>query len=283
MPQPEDERVCTADSPAVTSYRELISAGLTRPRIAQAVADGSLRSLRRGVYARAGACADITTAAAHGGSVACVTAARHLGLWVLQTEAPLHVWLGAHGRSYSHDDCECVVHWDDGTTADAFGLPSVPRILRQVLLCRGIEEFFVTLESAKRQDIISSLGIAWLRKHTNAAAREAIDFARDDADSGLESLLRWRLRPHGLSVRSQISIIAVGAVDFVIGDRLIVEVDGIENHDGESHRHKDLVRDAHAAIWGYSTLRFDYAMVVHDWSTVEMAILAYVDRGLHLA
>ena len=34
---------------------------------------------------------------------------------------------------------------------------------------------------------------------------------------------------------------------------------------GCRHRHKDLRRDANAAAWGYVTLRFDYAMVVHDW------------------
>ena len=78
-------------------------------------------------------------------------------------------------------------------------------------------------------------------------------------------------------------IIAVGVVDLLIGDRLIVEADGKSNHDDLPSRHKDRVRDANAAIWGYVTLRFDYAMILHDWETVEMAILAHVDRGLHLA
>jgi hypothetical protein len=26
-------------------------------------------------------------------------------------------------------------------------------------------------------------------------------------------------------------------------------------------------------MWGYSTLRFDYALIVHDWDLVERAIL----------
>ncbi len=41
------------------------------------------------------------------------------------------------------------------------------------------------------------------------------------------------------------------------------------------------MRDAQAAAWGFVTLRFDYAMVVHDWPTVEAAILGHVSRGLH--
>ncbi|WP_318152883.1 endonuclease domain-containing protein [Microbacterium helvum] len=275
--------MCTVEQPAVSSFRELTSSGHTRAKIAQRVADGSLSSLRRGVYASDGACADVTAAATHGGSLACVTAARHLGLWVLETDAAPHVWLRAHGRSYPHDECRCVTHWDDGTTKDSFGIPSVPRVLRQILLCRGLEEFFVTLESARRLKQLSETGLAWLRARVGPDARDAIAFSRADADSGLESLLRWRLRSHNLPVRTQMRIPSVGRVDFLIGDRLIVEVDGAPNHDDESHRHKDLVRDANAASWGHVTLRFDYALVVHDWPTVEMAILAYIDRGLHLA
>jgi very-short-patch-repair endonuclease len=263
------------------TYQEVI-AGQSRSNIAKAVHRGSLRKVRRGVYER-GACETVRTAAAHGGSVACVSAAVHHGLWVPEHGGNLHIALGAHARAYAHDECTCVVHWsDEDGKKSAFGVPSVRATVRQVLRCQGIEAFFVALESALRQGKLSISDVQWLQAHTNAPAREAIAFARRDADSGLESLLRWRLRPHGLSVRTQQSIVSVGRVDFVIGDRLIVEVDGVDNHDGESHRHKDLVRDAHAAAWGYVTLRFDYALVVHDWRTVELAILGYVDRGLHL-
>ncbi|HEX5857118.1 MAG TPA: DUF559 domain-containing protein, partial [Microbacterium sp.] len=119
-------------------------------------------------------------------------------------------------------------------------------------------------------------GLLWLRLHTNDAGRYAIDFARADADSGLESLLRWRLRRHGLSVRTQVHVDGVGRVDFLIGDRLLVEVDGRENHHGQSLRHTHLVRDANAAMWGYAVLRFDYALVIHDWELVERAILGHL-------
>ena len=35
-------------------------------------------------------------------------------------------------------------------------------------------------------------------------------------------------------------------------------------------------------MWGYLTLRFDYALIVHDWDLVERAIMAYVAAGRHL-
>lgn len=70
----------------------------------------------------------------------------------------------------------------------------------------------------------------------------------------------------------------VGRVDFVIDGMLILEADGMENHDGGSHRHKDLRRDAAASAIGYETLRFDYALIVHDWPVVEAAIIAAISR-----
>lgn len=267
---------------ALRTFGELKGAGQTRGQIAARARAGGITAVRRGVYASADACPPAVAAAAHGGALACVSAARHRGLWVLDASEAVHVWLGAHGRAYRHDQCACVAHWDDAQRTDAFGLPSVPGILRQILGCRGLEEFFVALESALNQSAISRDDLEWLRTHTNAAAREAIAFARADAQSGLESLLRWRLRPHALGVRAQVSIVSVGRVDFLIGDRLIVEVDGKGNHASEDHRHRDLRRDANAAAWGYVTLRFDYAMVVHDWETVELAILACVDRDRRL-
>ncbi|MDZ8171803.1 endonuclease domain-containing protein [Microbacterium xanthum] len=271
------------ESAAVWTYAALRAAGCTRRAVESRRRDGELVLLRRGVYADRDTCDLRRAAALHGGAIACVTAARHAGLWTLAPPDEVHVWLRGHGHRRVHDACTCVEHWDDALDErSAFAAPSIPRLLRQILACRGVEEFFVALESALHLRLITRSGVAWLRAHANDTAREAIDFARGDAESGLESVLRWRLRGAGVRIRAQVSIVSVGRVDFLLGDRLIVEVDGVENHDGPTLRHKDLVRDANAAAWGYTTLRFDYALVVHDWPAVEAAILAHLDRGSHL-
>jgi very-short-patch-repair endonuclease len=278
--------MCESGAPAVQTYRELRASGLSRAAIAAQLAGLRLTRLRRGVYAWTTACEDACTAASHGGRMACITAARHRGLWTLDQGDGVHVWMRAHGHRSPHDgpDCGCIAHWDAGEPAgrDAFGIPSTPRILRQVLACRGVEEFFVALESALRQRMLTPDGLAWLRAHTNDEARTALELARSDADSGLESLLRWRLRRWGLPIRTQARIPSVGVVDVLIGDKLLIEADGVENHDAGPLRHKDLARDANAAAWGYVTLRFDYALIVHDWDLVERAILGQLAAGHHL-
>jgi len=271
--------MCSAGS-RIRRRLDLYRDGWSRARVDRAVATGTLVRLRRGIYADADTCTPRRTAAQHGGALACVTAARHLGLWVLTPSGDQHVGLTHDGHGLAHAACACVEHWDQDRT-DRFATPGVIRILRQILLCRGVEEFFVAVESALHLRAIAATDIPRLASGLSADARRALQFARDDAESGLESLLRWRLRHLHLDVRTQVSVYSVGRVDLLVGDALIIEVDGVENHGGADHRHKDLRRDARAAAWGFVTLRFDYALVVHDWPTVEAAILGLLTRGLH--
>ncbi|RLK47431.1 hypothetical protein [Microbacterium telephonicum] len=259
---------------SILTTAALAAAGCSGRQLRIDVAAGILIRARRGVYTTRGTCAALQDVAAHGGRAACITAARHLGLWVLSDDARTHVWLRDGQRTYhSRGSCRCVEHWDDGPAGSPAALPSVPRILAQIFRCFDAEELFVVLESALRSGRIDRAGLRWLRQRSNARMREALAHARADADSGLESLLRWRLRRHRLRVRTQRRVASVGVVDALIGDRLLVETDGVAGHGDSPHRHKDLVRDAHAAMWGLFTLRFDYAMFVHDWDLVEAAIL----------
>lgn len=264
----------STDSIDVWTWRELRRMQ-SRRELEHRMRTGELRRLRRGVYAAPTACPDVIEAAAHGGSIGCESAARHLGLWVLDTPG-IHVWMRSdrhHHRGASRD-CECTRHWDTGPGHETFGLPSVPRILLQIHVCRGAEAFFVALESARRVGLLPRAALRWLRSVLDRAGKDLVDFSRDDSDSGLESLVRLRIRKYGWSVRTQAKIIGTGRVDLLVDEWLIVETDGKDNHDGASHRHRDLVRDATAATWGHVSLRFDYAMVLYDWDLIERAIVA---------
>ena len=254
--------------------------GVSEKALTLAVRSGEILRPRQGVYAVLGTPQPVLHAAAHGGVPACATAARLHGLWVLD-DSELHIWLGRGGGRRTHACGQCRAHWDDGAVV-AGQLPTVARTLLQLARCGGDEAFFVSLESALRQSKLPPADIAWLRRRLPPRMRRLLAFARADADSGLESLMRLRLWRLGITVRCQVLVRGVGEVDFVIGDRLLIEVDGRENHDGASERHKDLLRDARAAALGFETLRFDYALILHDWPTVERAILAKVAAGAHL-
>ncbi|MGW9168002.1 type IV toxin-antitoxin system AbiEi family antitoxin domain-containing protein [Agromyces sp. NPDC055658] len=279
----------------VARTADLLAVGVDSKSIGRARREGAIERVRSGVYASTTAAAEVVTAARHGGMLGCISRLRRAGVWLLDDDDRVHVSMPEHGRRHLHDGCACVLHWTG--SGSALGEGTIVDALAQVLGCRGGETFFAALESAMRKGLIDRAGVGRLRARVPAKHRRLVDFARWDADSGLESLLRLRLRRHRIELRSQVLIDGVGRVDFVLGDRLILEADGKSNHvDGfadalqgraapapatASKRHKDLVRDAAAAERGYVTLRFDYAQIIHDWPRVEAAVLACVARGLH--
>ena len=79
-----------------------------------------------------------------------------------------------------------------------------------------------------------------------------------------------------IEVESQVQIDGVGRVDFRHGN-VLFEIDGRRNHEAIAERHKDLERDGAAAASGYRTLRFTYAMVVHQWPLTLERVRAALD------
>ena len=259
---------------------ELKQRGVTEAELTRAVRSTQVVRVRQGVYALPEVSEGERHAACHGGTLGCCAAGELHGLWILKTPEQHHIWLGNAGTPRS--DCtDCRVHWDDGVV-QVGKPPPVHNVLLQIAVCADEDTFFAAFESALRRQMISPSGIAWLWSRLPRAMRWLIDFARADADSGLESLFRLRMHRLGVQVRCQVSIRTVGKVDFVVGDRLIIEADGRENHEREKERSKDLARDAAAAALGFETLRFTYAMIVHHWDVVEAAMLAKLAEGAHL-
>lgn len=266
----------------------LLAARVPAHALTAAVRSGQLLRPRQGVYALPQTPAGVLESLSHCGVLACVSAARDYGIWTLDdgVDEAVHTWISPDHRptriAIDPDTgaigC-CETHRDRAIDAPDIRRVGVLQCLRQILACRGAEPFFAALESAMRQRLITATGIARLRAELPQRYRWLVDFARWDSDSGLESILRLRLHRVGLVLASQVRIPGVGDVDFVVEDCLILEADGA-THEGES-RHKDRIRDAVAMVLGFVTLRFDSALILHDWELVESAVLAAISRDLH--
>lgn len=282
MLDPQDIQQLCVSLGGVAHTRELTAKGASRHALHEAVRAGCLDRLRMGVYCVPSLDTAVRSAIAHGGALGCASAAQRAGLWVMPHDG-VHVWMTATGHERVHSPCTCVVHWDEGVGLPAphGGCISLFHALKQIAQCCGEEAFFVALESALRQRRISRTELARLKTSVPREIAPLFALAADNADSGLESLIRYRLARLGIAVAGQVEVPAVGAVDLIIGDRLIVELDGKENHDGARKRHKDLRRDALAAPLGFEVLRFDYPMVMFSWGLVEAAILGKISAGAH--
>jgi very-short-patch-repair endonuclease len=100
-------------------------------------------------------------------------------------------------------------------------------------------------------------------------------------ESGTESIARFWLARYHLPLRPQVWI-GEKRVDFLIGRRLVVEIDGAAYHIDPERFEADRTRDAELTALNYIVLRFSYNQVIYRWPEVEAAILAAVAHGDHL-
>jgi very-short-patch-repair endonuclease len=115
-----------------------------------------------------------------------------------------------------------------------------------------------------------------------ARGRRILKRVDGNAESGTETMLRLRLRASNVRFRTQVPITGVGRVDFVVGNRLVIEVDGQAWHDTASQFELDRERDARLVAQGYLVMRFSYRRVMSDMAEVERRILAVVRARDHV-
>ncbi|MFG6504672.1 endonuclease domain-containing protein [Microbacterium sp. P05] len=171
-----------------------------------------------------------------------------------------------------------VMHWAE---------PVVPRhpnhledevenVLSIVAVCQPYESALAVWESALKQGVVDVRALR--RLDLGPAARRLRDEADPFADSGLESFVVPRLRWMRLPLRRQVWI-AGRPVDLLIGERLILQIDG--GHHVGAQRERDIAHDAELALLGYHVIRVGYGAIVDDWAAVQARLMRAVAQGLH--
>ncbi|RFA16047.1 hypothetical protein B7R22_04740 [Subtercola boreus] len=105
--------------------------------------------------------------------------------------------------------------------------------------------------------------------------------ADGSAQSGLESKARLRLYALGIPHRSQVYFGGVGKVDLVIGDRIVLELDGREWHSTPAAFAEDRRRDLILTERGRHVIRLTYAQVMFEWPRIEGLLRELVARREH--
>ncbi|MFT4228664.1 MAG: DUF559 domain-containing protein [Microbacterium sp.] len=258
----------------IARTRSLAAAGHSKHHQAVAVAAGVLRRVGRSWLAVPTIDPRLELAARSGVVLTCVTEAKRRGLWVLE-DGGCHVGADPHGRSAPG----CQVHWS---------APPVPRhpdtvvdpienVLAIVAECRPHDEALAVWESALKKSLVTVEALR--RLPLRPAARALCDEVSPWSDSGLESIVRPRLRFLRLRIVQQVWI-AGHRVDFLIGARLVLQVDG-GSHVG-AQREEDIAHDALLMLMGYHVIRVGYDQVVGRWHEVQDLIMRAVAQGLHL-
>lgn len=258
----------------------LRDAGFSAHQVGLEVSAGTLVRVRRGWISTRDADAELVAAARHGVVVTCVSAARRMGLWVVQ-QPGMHVAAPSHAGRMTAGSA-CTVHWDapwEARHPDAL-VDSLINMLVLVALCQPFDAARTIWESAIRKGLVEQGHLTQLE--LPAAARRVRDTASPFSDSGLETLMLVRLAWLRLPVRQQVFLHG-HCVDFLIGARLVVQIDGWAHHRTSRDRNRDIAHDAQLTLAGYTVLRVSYDQVMNRWEEVHGLIVAAVARSLHLA
>ncbi|WP_374947801.1 endonuclease domain-containing protein [Agreia sp.] len=134
-------------------------------------------------------------------------------------------------------------------------------------------------------DSALNLGLTTMDRLTalplSAEYRAFLDLVDPAAQSGLETKARLGFRRRGIRCRSQIFIAGVGSVDLLIGDRLVIECDGITWHSSAKAHDEDCRRDLELHRLGYIVIRVTYRQVMFDWARIDEVVRGYVSRREH--
>ena len=272
----------------IAATHELLADGHTPSGIFAAVRSGDIIRVRKGWYANSHLDDDVLRAWRVGGQLACVSAARHHRLWVPETSDQLHISVSpvatqlrrptdAKKRLSEIAADDVHIHWNRSSSSKRTAV-SIPIAISQIFACQPMDVGFVVFESALNQGRLETIDRIDIFEGLSIKARKLVRLADNRSDSGTESLVKLVLLRLWIPFRQQVLIDGIGRVDFLVGDRLVIEVDSKEHH-GDAYR--DRKRDALLSIAGYRVLRFMYSQIVYEPDLVRAAILGALARADH--
>lgn len=257
---------------------DVLRSGVRRRAIERALAAGAVMRPSKGWIALPQTDPALVFAARHHVVLSCITQAERMKLWL--AERPPHPHVAAPNRGAKVRGGPMTVHWTRPLVPRAPMLLEDPleNVLAHVAECQPYETALAVWESALnagRTDLLS-LGALPL----SGRARSLLSNCTPFSDSGLESLVCSRLSWLPVPVRQQVYI-GGHRVDVLVGERLIVQIDGA-SHAGK-RRTADISHDARLIQQGYRVIRLAYEQVMLRWEEAQETILGAVARGEHLA
>lgn len=276
-------------SHGVVTLAQLEACGFSAYRRSRAVAGGELIRVRNGWFAAPDVPPELVRATRIGGRLTCASALAMRGLWTLP-DSRLHVSLPRNAcrlrspddrhRALVRNDPTLALHWRRYDLDSDTALDSIESAIAHLIRCAGRDAAIVTIDSALNRRLLTQGELAKILAMLPGKYSRIGALVDARAESGLETLARLRLRRRGIRVSTQVQIAEVGRVDVLVGDRIILELDGRAHHLGEQFE-RDRGRDLRATRSGYLPLRVSYRQVLHEWGSIEATILDLVRHGEH--
>jgi very-short-patch-repair endonuclease len=273
-----DPVVVLAREGGVAPVALLHARGCSPRDIRRAVARDLAFHPRRGWIALPSAPEKLVAAARLGARISCTTALGLAGAWVPDATLthfrvpPSERASARPGTVFHH----AVAHPGAAPVVDGI-VTALPLAMR----CAARDDAIAVLDSIVERRLLTRAQVLLVLSELPQRLRQYGDLIDPGAQSGLETRFRLRCRALNIPCRSQVWIDGVGRVDFLVGDRLVVELDGEENHAGveafTSDRHRDLALKER----GFLILRLTYHQVMGEWDRVERLLRDLIARREH--
>ncbi|WP_254773779.1 DUF559 domain-containing protein [Microbacterium sp. cf046] len=261
----------------VAHSRVVLAEGFTMHAMRAAVDRGLVDRVRRSWLALPGCDERLRRAAEIGGRATCLSEAQRLQLWT-PDHSELHIAIAP--RASGRDSDGVRLHWSRGPApiaATALRDPII-NVLHHVARCVPLAEALAVWESAIRRKHVDPAVLARIQWRSESARRMAKS-ASNPSDSGVETRFLVLMRTIGVSVRQQVWIDG-HPLDGLIGEHLVVQLDGFAHHQAKERR-RDLRADARLTLRGYTVLRFDYFQVLFQPEYVIGTVSTAIAQGLH--
>ncbi|MFT4136266.1 hypothetical protein [Microbacterium sp.] len=254
---------------------DLRAVGLGKGAVRAAVDADLLIRVRNGRYLRAGAPADVTTAARAGARVACLSLLQSLGVFVLTNDRP-HIHLPSSATRPPSAE-RVVRHWRPLMRSPHPRATAVDIVdaLAQSVRCQPQRAAVATLDSALHLGLIREDDVDEIFAQLPSRFGHLRDLVDGRAESGPESIVRLIALELGFSVDVQVRLTGVGRVDLVLDGWLVVECDSEEFHTGWDSQLRDRRRDLACAGLGLASLRPVAEDILYHQGRVKSAL-----RGL---
>lgn len=278
----------------LAATHQLYAAGFNKRVLSFAANHEIIVRVRQGWYCTPDVAPMLQSATRVGGRLGCISGAALHGMWSPPGEH-LHVSVPGNScrlrtpnnmkRRLRRNAADVTTHWNSALLSGSRLVLDPLACLREVIRCQPIEYAVAIANSALRSSVggnrplVSRLEWEALADSIPTQAR-FLYLADGVCESGTESVTWMRLSRHTLPIRRQVWI-EKKRVDFVVGRRLVIEVDGAAYHLDPVRFEQDRTRDAELCALGFVVLRFSYNQVIYRWAEVEQAVLASVARGDH--
>jgi very-short-patch-repair endonuclease len=266
----------------------LREAGASRSSIRGSITAGKLVQVRRDWVATPDCAPELRRAVEIGARLGCLSAAQHLGLFVIAdgrfhvaappTASRLRLTPTPEGGVASE-----LVHWATPAVpvTNRMAMDPIENVLIAVANCQPHENAVVVVDSALNKKLVRRPQL--LRLATRVGGRFSAVVADSDAraDSGLETLPRLRLARRGVRMVPQVQVDG-HQVDGLVGERLVLQFDGDEFHKSATARQRDREEDGRLVLQGFTVLRFGTPDVITMWERTEERIMSAIAQGLHV-